>query len=322
MRASTKHDGYDRTVIRLEVDAMQARLAKHVAATKQLAANDPGYAKLFGFAEAARSAWASGGPSSALRDLVLAMDDARVTNSTKAFDGCDDRVWPAFEAAIGALPAKQFAALKDDRETPFLLGAVGVVVNDPSAYLAAIALYTCKSIGKRDVLLRFLGGAMQRWPGYRGPRTAAHTEMLTSNVKLDDRDAKIEYPEVRRMWFDGNGSTHGGGNGPVSAVKPGGDTTVVEFVKKLRTAKVCVDWKDTNKISMISASGTIYYEYNCLKYGTETINDAPAPQTVSSRYAKGIKAGTSVSITEDVVSGVWASKAGGAPIAVFGISVK
>jgi hypothetical protein len=318
LRASTRHDGYERTVIRLEVDGAVKRLAERSAAMKQLVAKDPGYGRLFEIATDARAKFAADGK---LLDLVLAMDDARATNSNKAFDGCDDTTWAAFEAAVGAVPAKKFAELKDDRDVPFLAGAVGVLVNDPASYLASVAMFTCKAGGKRDALIRFLGGAMQRWPGFRGPRTAGHTAMLTGGIKLDDRDAKIEFPQIRRMWFDGGESTRGGGRGPVSAVKPGGETTVVEFVKKMRTEKVCVDWKDTNRISMISASGTIYYEYNCLKYGTSTFNEAPGPKTVSSRYAKGLKAGVTTSIIEDVVTGVWA-KAGGAPIAVFGVAVK
>ena len=318
LRTSTRHDGYERTVIRLELDRTGAKLAERAAAVKALVAKDPAYGTLFTTAADAQKQW-SADPQ--LLELVLAMDDARATNSTKAFTGCDDRAWAAFETALAAIPAKKFANLKNDRETPFLLGAVGVLVNDPGGYLASVALYTCKSTGKRDPLVRFLGGAMQRWPGYRGPRTASHTAMLTNGIKLDDRAAKVEYPEVRRMWFDGSQSTSGGGSGAVSAVKAGGATTVVEFAKKLRKEQVCTDWKDTNKISMISASGTIYYEYNCLTYKTVTINEAPGPKTVTARYATGIKPGVTVSIIEDVVTGVWA-KPGGAPIAVFGVAVK
>ncbi len=321
LRASTKHDGYERIVIRLELDRLRTRLAEHTATMKQLAAKDPGYAKLFALAADAHAQWAAKSPDAALLDTVLAMDDARATNSTKAFEGCDERTWAALQTAIAAIPAKQFANLKDDRDVPFLIGAVGVVINDPRGYLAANAHYTCKRAGKRDVLNRFLGGAMQRWPGFRGPRTAAHTAMLTAAVALDDRDAKVEYPEVRRMWFDGSESTSGGGRGVVSATKPGGATTVVEFVPKLRKEQVCTDWKDTNRISMISASGTVYYEYNCLKYGTITVNDAPKPQTVNARYAAGSKPGSTVSILEDVVAGAW-PKPGAAPSAVFGIPVK
>jgi hypothetical protein len=321
LRASTKHDGYERMVIRLALDRMRGKLVEQAATLKQLAAKDPAYGKLFAIAADTRATWTARPPATALLDLALAMDDARVTASSKAYDGCDERTWAAMRTAVAAIPAKEFAGLKDEPGLPFMQGAIGVIVNDPSSYLAAVAHYTCKRDGKRDVLNRFLGNALQRWPGHRGPRTASHTAMVKAAVKLDDRDAKLEYPEVRRMWFDGSESSHGGGRGPVSAVKPGGETTVIEFVKKLRTEQVCTDWKDTNQISMISASGTVYYEYNCLKYGKITVNDAPRPQTVSTRYAAGIKPGASVSIVEDLVGGVWA-KPGGAPVAVFGIPVK
>lgn len=320
LRAATKHPAADRVAIRLVADRLKPKIAEHKAKMKELAARDPGYAKLFGMSADARKQWAAKPPDGALLELALAMDDARATNSNRAFEGCEDRTWTAFAGALGKLPAAKFKDIKDEPGNPFMAGAIAVVVNDPDAYLGALAYYTCRA-SKPDVLVKFLGNAMHRWPGFRGPRTSAHTALLAANVKLDDRDARVEYPDLRRMWLTGGEGTRGGGRGVISGAKPGGATTTLEFQQKLRKDTVCVDWKDTNRISMISASGTVYYEYNCTKYGTVTVNLAPKPMTVASRHTGGIKPGVTVAVIEDVVGAVW-PKSGAAPSHVFGVAVK
>jgi len=58
-----------------------------------------------------------------------------------------------------------------------------------------------------------VANAILRWPGFRGPRTAGLTAMLTSGVTLDDRDAKIDCPEIYRKWFSLSWSDGMGGWG-------------------------------------------------------------------------------------------------------------
>ncbi len=320
LRADKLRTGFERMTIRIAYQLVQPKLVARAAAIKQLVAKDPGYAKLFELAAAARRTWVAHPPDATALAAARAMDDARVTNSGKAFEGCEDTTWKAFATTVSAIPAQKFADLKP-APLDFIYGSVGVLVNDPDTYLAAVALYTCQA-RKPDALIRFLGSAMKRWPGFRGPRSAGLTAMITGAVTLDDRDAKIEYPDIQRGdWFRGDSSTRGGGGGPVAAVKPDGAVTKVDFVKKLRKEKVCSDWKDTNQVVQISPSGALIYGYTCLKYESVTINDASRPQTVNSRYAGGVKAKTSVAIIEDVVLAVW-PKAGAAPSMVFGVAVK
>jgi len=50
--------------------------------------------------------------------------------------------------------------------------------------LASVALVTCSTIGQErgaepDILIGFLGNALARRPGFRGPRTATQTAILT-----------------------------------------------------------------------------------------------------------------------------------------------
>ena len=312
--ADTGREGYERTTVRLAAYGLKARLEAHAAKTKELIGKDPGYAKLFEVAAQARKGYSA---DPAMLAVAAAMDDARVTNSTKKFEGCDETTWSAFQTAVSKLPAAKFKDLKRDT---YVDEAMNVVVNDPDAYLAALSVYLCRGT-KGDMLARSIGQALQYWPGYRGPRTAGFTAIRGANIALDQRDAKIEYPRYSQKFISGRGNQRGGGAGAVSAVKPGGDKTTIEFVAKLRKEQVCTDWKDTNHVVQILANGSVIYDYICTKYGTITINDAPGPKAVSPRYAAGAKAGATVIVDEDLVTVVF-PKPGAAPSHVLGVSVK
>jgi hypothetical protein len=144
--------------------------------------------------------------------------------------------------------------------------------------------------------------------------------MITSSIALDDRSARIDYPEVNRR-FAGSTNSGGGGWGAVAKVKKNGAKTHVEFVKKLEKVKVCTDWKYTSQVEQITTTGAVIYHSDCTKYGMTTIDHASAPTDVDTKYADGLKAGTTVSIVETVVVAV-SPKAGAAPTRIFGIPVK
>ena len=318
IRANTMRPGYERAIVRIVMDTLRTKIAERATAIKQLQADEPGYIKLFEIADAARASYKVAPDVLA---IALAMDDAATTSSNKAYAGCDDRTWPALKAAIAAIPASKFEGLKDEPGSSFLDNVAAVLINDPTAYVAAAAHVLCNA-SAADALVVQLAAAMHRWAGFRGPRNAALTAMVSANVQLDTRGAQIDWPSVRRFSSVRASSTSsGGGRGPVASVKKDGATITVEFVKKLRKESVCTDWKDTNRITAITSTGTIVYDYICTKRGTITVNDAPGPRSVSPRYAEGVKAGVTVSITSDVVAGVW-SKVGTPPIRVLGVPVK
>lgn len=330
LRANKAYKGADKMRIRIEVDALKADLDKHAAKIKKLIASDAGYAKLFEAGAAARKEWEGRYKTdAALLELVNAMDDARATNSRKAFAGCEEKVWAAWKTAVSALPAKKFEGMHDEREQAknFIEPAMGPLINDPGVYLAAVALNTCMTVGqerdaKHDVLTRALGDAMQRWPGFRGPRTATQSAILASGIALDDRDAKLEYPNVSRDFAGGGGSRSGGGNGVVAKLKPSGKTTVIEFKKQLVKQVQCAQVKVGRRITQIRSDGTLVYETTCVKNETVTVDKSDAPQTVNPRYLTGVKPGMFVSVVEDVVTAVWAKPGATTPSMVFGVAVK
>jgi hypothetical protein len=317
MRADKSPRGFERMAMRLAAYKLKDKIAKRQTQIKELVAKDQAWSQLFAVSADAHKEWAANPPDATILALASAMDDASATNSTKAFAGCEDATWAGFSTAVGALPAAKF---KDFKDGEVLSGVIGVLINDRNAYLAAVALVTCRA-QKPDALDRYLSAAMIRWPGFRGPRSFALTKLITSSIALDDRSARIDYPQVNRRFNGTSMSGGGGGAGLVAKVKPNGAKTHVEFVKKLQKVKVCTAWKYTSRIEQITTTGAVIYHSDCTKYGMDTINNASAPTDVDTKYAEGLKPGTIVQIVASVVVAV-SPKPGAAPTRVFGIAVK
>jgi hypothetical protein len=219
--------------------------------------------------------------------------------------------------------------MNDDRANgkSFIDSAMGPIISTPGVYLASVALVTCMTVGqdrdsKRDVLIRSLGDSMERWPGFRGPRTATQTAIMITGITFDDRDTKLEYPSVSRSFGGGGGSRSGGGYGVVGKVKPTGKTVTVEFKKQMVKQRQCAQVKYSNRIAQIRSDGTLIYQSSCVKYETVTVDKADAPQTVNPRYVQGVKPGMYVSIIEDVVTAAWAKPGAAVPSMVFGVALK
>lgn len=233
LRADQKATGHARFLIRLAAyQLLPEKLEERGPEIKAARAKDPAFDEMFQLSTAARKQWEGLWKSEAsLLELAMQMDDARVSNSRRAYQGCDDKTWPAWKAAVGSIPAKKFGAVeRDEYLLHYHTGLLAVVANDPRGYLAATAHYTCGAAEEKvDPLIRTLGSAMERWPGHRGPRTSAHTAILTAGLELDDRGAQIQYPDIRRGWFSQSGSSSGGGYGKISAVKPEKDKVRVDF---------------------------------------------------------------------------------------------
>jgi len=323
LRADKDHSGYERFTIRLNAYRFRSDLAEHAKAVKAKKGEDPAYAKMFEIAAATRKDWAAKrSANAALYDLALAMDDARVTNSRKSFAGCEDKTEAAFKAAVSAIPAAKYGNIRDEMPNDVLDKAATLIVGEPRGYLAASAYYVCMAAGQPDVVVRYLGSAMERWPGFRGPRTSAMSAILGAGLQLDDRGAEIEYPSVRRGWLSQSRSSNGGGWGLVSKVKAGADGVRVEFAPKMVKVPQCQQYETRNRIAGIRADGTFIRESTCRKWANVSIDRRSSPQTVKSSYGAGLKAKTEVQILESTVIAVW-NKAGSAlPNFVFGAPVK
>jgi hypothetical protein len=323
LRADTSASGPDRMAVRLLRYQLDQRLKEHADKVKKLFAKDPVYADLFQAAAGARELRLD----PALVDLALAMDDARVTGSRKAHEGCAEKTRTALTAAIATLPAKKFEDLKTSDGADILEQLLGVTINDPNAYLAGLAYYNCRA-GDRavrsDYMMRKLGGTMRYWPGYRGPRTAAYTALLSAGLQGDTRDAQISVPHPEYAWMGGHGGGSDGdhGRGVIESVKPGGEGAVVSFVKKMQTQPACRNWKTTNRVDRIDDNGRLVYAQTCASWGTETVNLSDPPATIDGAYAAGLKPGMVVWIMGGYPLVAWPKSGAKTPSYVLGAAVK
>jgi len=299
---------------------VSAKLPKYLADTNALRAKDPAYATMFSLADAAHAQWSKTDP----RWIALAsdLDVARVTGSRKASQGCIERTWDAWKTVVAAIPAKRLAGIHPVWGNEFAPQLIALVVSEPNGYLAALALNQCAKLEeKEDFLGRWIGNALVRWPGFRGPRTATQTAILTAGLKLDDRSASIDFPKLARAWISGDGNVGAAARGAVQSVTIDGERATVTFAKQKVLETRCTKGHDTNRISQIMSDGTVHYYYQCDTEVTEMVEVTPSPPVrVAARYATGIKPGMTVQVSDDVAVVVYAKS--GAPVIVTGVEVK
>ncbi len=321
LRADTTRDGFWRMAMRFVAWDMAPRLAKHAEEVKELLAKDPGYPKIFALAKSTHTAWAT---KPKYLDLMAEVDDARITSSRKLGEACLAKTWTAWQEAVAAIPAKQWGTVRGEPGDSFVQKGAGIIAAEPAGYLATLAMQQCHALNKKDdYLVRVMGGALSRWPGFRGPRTATHTAILQAGIELDDRDARLEYPAIERPWIEGNGSSGGGGEGVVASVKVAGDIATVTFKKEKVKQTICTKGHYTNRVVQITSSGSLIYQYICTAEKTEVAMFAPAPpQKINAKYAGGLKPGMFVTIYEDVLVVAYAKSGAAAPVIVGGVVVK
>ncbi len=322
VRGETRLDGYQRTRLRIEAFELATELVAHAKRVREIVDQDPGYAQLFAVAKTASQTFAKASPN--LVAMVTALDDARATRSRRATDGCLDKAWTALSGVVSTIPAKQFTGLEASITNPILGQVFAKVIATPDGYLASLAFTVCAALeGKNDYLVRTLGNMLERWPGYRGSRTAAHTLALAAGIQFDDRDRKLDAPDVDRSWLEVSPAySGGGGTGTVESVKPQGDRLILSYAKIKGTQQRCVRGHYTNRITQVRSDGMFVYEYVCLEERTETYAEPPAPpQTIDPRYAAGLKPGMFVTNVEQVIVLAFA-KGAKVPAYVAGIPVK
>lgn len=322
LRSNTRYPRWERHRIRLSLYVLKVRLVRHAEEIKKLIAEDPGYAKLFEVAAAARKEFDTHYKTDAeLIEVVSQMDDARITNKRSAFAGCEDKIWPMWKAAVATIPAKKFET--DHGRYGDLVAKP--ILGIPTGYLASVALVICMTgnddKGEVNALGRVLRKELWSWPGFRGPRTAVESAVATAGIVFDARDTTLSYPKVNRSFgtTDKSGKS---GAGVISKLKPSGDTVVVEFKQERVTETQCDDYKTTNRIIQFRIDGSPIYDTICVKTKRVTFNSGDAPQTVSARYAAGVKPGMFAIVDGDVILGVWANSNSTTPMFVFGVPVK
>jgi hypothetical protein len=303
MHADKSHQPIERMTVRMIVDRVQTKLPELQKKIADAKAQD---GKLFQIATDTRRDWDAHPPDAKLLAIALAADDARITG--KPIDACTDKVWPAFETAVSAIPAKRFGALKSMDAG----NLATVILGDRDGYLAATSLAECPDAS--PALASILEARTNSyWPGFRGPRTAAMSAMLEAGLHV----LQVDHGRGPRI----ESRAQGGGEGVIASAKANGDKLAIEFKKDMKSEDACAEGHDTDHILGVGVTGAIQYEYVCTKYTKIAYDTAPKPQTLGARFATGVKAGVTVRFEGDVAVFVRPSPKAD-PIAVFGVSVK
>ncbi len=315
-----------RLIVRLLLSELDSQIAEHDAEMKKLRAKDPAWGKLFEISAATRKEWdAFWKAEPALLDVALAMDDARATDSRKAYEGCLEKTRPVFEAAVSKIPGKKFEGFETDfrksGNVSWAMNAMAEVTSTPRGYLAGMAYYTClKKDKEHEGIVAALGSVMVYVPGHRGPRQSAHWAMLNAGLELDDAKAKIDFPGAR---FDNDflGAASGAYFATIQKITPAGsDMVELSFAKKLEKQLACLQSKNTNRITQILVDGTLVRESVCVKWGDISVDVTPPPQKVHVRYSRGLKPGMNVIVGSQAVMGAW-KKGTKSPVFIAGAPV-
>jgi len=316
--------GYQRTIARLVNLNVRELLAAHAGEVKALIAKDEAYGKLFALSKATAEEWKGFVASNAdLLALVSAMDDARITSSRKALEGCEDKTWAAWTGAMAKIPAKEFEGMHDEPAGLVVDKAMAPIIRDPGAYLASLAVALCRASSERDEVVHGLGNLMERWPGFRGPRNAALNAMVSAGITLDDRNAQLRFPFVTREWFGPRryGRDGGSGLGVIAKVTAKGKQVHVEFVAKMVKQVQCAETRETHRLARIEPNGQLIYQQKCVRSQVITVNQASDPQDVDARYAAGLEPGVFTSIVCGIAEGVWPSPTAEIPTVILGVPV-
>lgn len=319
--ADKKYDASDRMAARVVAYETIAKLPQFKADMQAMRAKDPAYDKMFQLGEQAHKQWASVDAKSLA--LAADLDDATSSGSRRASQGCRPRAEAAWKAAVEAVPMKKLTEIRGEPGNTFVQQFIPLVISQPTGYLAALALNMCATLeDKEDGLSKSIGAAIERWPGLRGPRTSTQTAILTAGLQLDQRDARIAYPALRREWIKSDHNIGVTGPYAIASVKVEGENATITFAKQKVRQTRCVKGHHTNRVQRITESGQFIYEYQCDKYVDETIEVSPAPpQKVLAKYTTGLTAGMAVSVAEDFVVTAY-RKNSTTPSFVTGVAVK
>ncbi len=246
-------------------------------------------ALFFSGPSAARAQWTKAATEHAKTfEAILALE-AKLPERPGGMPGCAEALFPTFQTWVKAAVAANPKVTPQELETSDFLGANLV-------YGLALC---ARNDDKAPVLDQVIGFYENRTEPQRGPIAASHIGMLTAFNKAD---GKLELSEPGRpvvtppslgeslhaSYFpmDPNRAR----SGIVASVKTTGATTTITFGKQARKEPT-LECGYTTKLWRVTPNGTRIFEYTCKKTGERSVTAAPAPITVPTYAAGGIKAG-------------------------------
>jgi hypothetical protein len=329
--ADTAHPGELKMQLRMAAFELPDKIKEAVARKAEFIKADATWKKMFDVAAAARDQWTKTvGANKKLVELAAAMDGAALFHSRKLQDGCEPTADALLAEAVSTLPAKAFTGMHDDRAMAtksFAESAGRLLASTPVINVAATAYAECRSTSATGDWLREF---VMYMPGYRGPRSAALTAIMSENWQFDDtRAPKPAFPS-----YSGRPATRSGGTvmsmgGVAKSVKKQGNVLVVALEKTSLTQEECVKEHSSGHIARIRESGSIEYAMICDKTSMKTHDTTMRDFKIAITPAveKALKPGVMFSAiglsgaSQEVIA-IWPNKSAKTPTWVVGGAVK
>jgi hypothetical protein len=79
-----------------------------------------------------------------LVELLMPFVAHRITQSRRAYEGCEAKTWDSWRTAVGKLSAKTFEGMHEGRDHTFLDLGLEALIKNRDVFLASAALAICK----------------------------------------------------------------------------------------------------------------------------------------------------------------------------------
>ncbi len=271
--------------------------AQKIGAVIEAAAkDDPGVQQVLKLTDAAKTEWSAYlAKNKADFDRYLALKDAVKTGKTNnpAFKDCYAATQPAFEKHVKSLVKK----IPWDVGNDYVPGYMRYLTASTEGYVITVAWAACAWAHHESGAAPYSGAAAQEFGGNlkAGWRTLALGKALSDSFKPKFADRNMPPLDTFKWKYgvqppgtDVRAPIMTRGEGVIAKItKKDDDVSSVSFSGN--KVEQCLQWKETNKVTGVTAGGNVQYDHVCLKRGM--VANQTEPREVPTRYLAGAKPG-------------------------------
>ena len=276
------------------------------------AKDDPGLQQMFKLTDQAKAEWTAYlGKNKAEFERYQALKDAVRSGKSNnpAFKGCYEATKPAFDKLVKAAAPK----IPWDVGNDYLPGYISYLVGTPEGYITTVNWAACAWSQHEAGEAPYVAAVNQDFRGLRaGWRTIALGKVMDEKFKPKFADRSLNMNDWTFQWK--YGVKMSGVNdiaaimtrseGVVGSIKVDGDIAKVSF--KGDKVEACLQWKETNKPTGVSAGGQVTYEKVCQKRGM--VDNQTGAVEVPNKYMGGVKVGDTFASVKSFPVVAWKGK--------------
>jgi hypothetical protein len=261
-------------------------------------------------AESGRAEWAAYASKNkdAIERSLRLKDAVRSGKSNhKGYEGCYEQTLPAFTKLV---KATKWPWDEVGDPLPFY---VSYLITTPEGYVTTLSYAAC-AMGQSEAGEAIYAATANQKGGYIriGPRSNAAAKVGSPEFKPKFAERSLRWDSMTYEWQYGVKMTgvneiraiQTPSTGVVGTVKAKGDVTTIGF--KGDKVEVCLQWKDTNKITQVSSGGSVTYDKVCKKRGM--VDNQVGEVEVPTKYSGGITPGVNTIVVGTFPVVAWKAK--------------